>query len=408
MEPKKPTYQPPESIEWDQMLEQYRPAMMALRTEEVLPVNICGDQAGTTVVEAVYRAARHFDALVRHTDVDAALLDQLWCLAWAVKYVAAVVTRPKDPVRALAARCRVLRREAIQVLTPLAQRGLVGGAALRDLSSARGHLDLAVDIGRLAVVLRTHWADIENKCPFVEAEIAEMEAIGVALVKARAMRSVKLETLAPSVILARALTLLRHRYDALRRALQYVRFYEGDAEVIAPSLHCKRRRRARKPSPVKRSLDAARLDALLASTVAGEELGEALGPVGDRSDRAEQGDLGHQPELLDHPELVPGRPALDDLTALEAEEVHAVDARELLGRRQPHEGAGHGAAGGVTNRDQVGLADHLVHPELEVGERSEVALRHLFDPRRAGDLGAATNVVRREDLVRCVEVAPVP
>ena len=47
----------------------------------------------------------------------------------------------------------------------------------------------------------------------------------------------------------RAFTLFARRYDELRRVVTYLRWHQGDADRIAPSLYRRRHKRRSKPRP---------------------------------------------------------------------------------------------------------------------------------------------------------------
>ena len=128
----------------------------------------------------------------------------------------------------------------------LARRGLVNPAALDDLSGANGYKNLARDLQILVHVLREVWPLIEGKCGVETVELDRAERLA-----ARVLRVVGLRGQGPLLVSTatenrlRAFTLLVRTYDAVRRAIAYLRWRQGDANQIAPSLWAGRGRRGK-------------------------------------------------------------------------------------------------------------------------------------------------------------------
>src|SRR5947209_4873855 len=78
-------------------------------------------------------------------------------------------------------------------------------------------------------------------------------------------------------------------------------------------------------------------------------------------------ELGRQ-QLLDEAQDVPGHPALDDLTAGDAQEVDAGGDRLAARRRQPEQLAAVHAAAGPSRRHHVALGDQLIDAHADVAE----------------------------------------
>jgi hypothetical protein len=101
----------------------------------------------------------------------------------------------------------------------------------------------------LASLLKDNWTLIEGKCA---VQMGELEhALKLA---ARILRVVGLREQAPVVAAAaaemrlRAFTLFSCAYDDARRAVIFLRWHEGDADTIAPSLYAGRSNGKKKPA----------------------------------------------------------------------------------------------------------------------------------------------------------------
>jgi hypothetical protein len=146
-------------------------------------------------------------------------------------------SRPTNGLRSLAARGARLRQQMILEATCLAFKGLIDGSILDDLKGANGYHNLAVDLTTLSALLRQNWGTIQNKCASDLAELIEASEIGVRIVDAKGIQDLEPHCrLEAAETRQRAFTLLMHAYDQVRRAIICLRWNEGDADEIAPSL----------------------------------------------------------------------------------------------------------------------------------------------------------------------------
>ena len=106
---------------------------------------------------------------------------------------------------------------------------------------------MAGNLIALATVFRSNWDQIKGKTGLGEETIERAGAIGVELLQALGSKDVSRpldgDAARSADIRARALTLLVKRYDQVRRAVEYLRWDEGDANEIAPSIYLFRRGR---------------------------------------------------------------------------------------------------------------------------------------------------------------------
>jgi len=132
----------------------------------------------------------------------------------------------------------------------LVQRGLIPAMRLSKLKGPNGSRNTACDLLTLAALLRDSWPNIANRTATRMTDLERAEILGDGLISAIALRD---QSTAKAVESAdqrqRAYTLFVSAYDELRRAVVFLRWYEGDADVIAPSLYAKRKARRAKQVP---------------------------------------------------------------------------------------------------------------------------------------------------------------
>src|SRR5690606_26364868 len=106
-----------------------------------------------------------------------------------------------------------------------------------------GYRDLAEDLIALVNLYRGHWPLIANRTAITMDEIEHAESLAAQLVIAVGERD--LVPVARSAAMEqreRAFALLVEAYNDARRAVLYLRAYDGDADEIAPSLYAGRTR----------------------------------------------------------------------------------------------------------------------------------------------------------------------
>ena len=181
----------------------------ALAEDELLPINIDVRIALTTVLGVLPRLLELRDAIVESLPTfDTAPFDALGDYAGALAYAHSGFLAASGPEKALPA---------------LAAR---------------------------ASLLRERWRDIGHKSAIEPQELDEAEQMFERITTAYAVRASRPLTVAAAVEdRRRAYTLLVRAYDHARRAVTYLRWTEGDADAIAPSLWAGRGRRRARSKP---------------------------------------------------------------------------------------------------------------------------------------------------------------
>lgn len=222
-----------------------RPKYAAIPAADLLPVNA----RVTTVVAIMAAAARRMaglrDELGRVAGFDPSLLDELPLCADGLDYVEGEYRAEQQPAELaeLAQEARQTREMFVRDLRNLVAHGRVGGSILDEYTGAPGFKNLIDDVRLLARVYRNHWPDLTGKTCRTLDQLDRAEAVIRRM--AHRVGDRELGEAAPSPwadLRARAFTYAVHRYDEARRGIAFVRWAEGDADKIAPSLWSKRGR----------------------------------------------------------------------------------------------------------------------------------------------------------------------
>lgn len=133
----------------------------------------------------------------------------------------------------------------------LAARNLIDRSTLKNVGCLNGYKHLANDLDILAGVLKSHWPTIEGRCACTRAELDQALTLSNQFTRAIGRRNKKTVSLRQAMLdRRRAFTLFLRTYEETRRSVNYVRWYEDDADSYVPSLFANRkpRRRAEKPA----------------------------------------------------------------------------------------------------------------------------------------------------------------
>ena len=167
--------------------------------------------------------------------------DKLQVYIWALQYAQALyvaASRPTGPVPEMAARAAKLREILLSDINALIKRGLIDGKRLDDLRGGVGFRNNAFDLQVMAIILRERWEVIRSRTAIQESELEEAETLGNNLSNAVDGR----EHTPASVVKAtsdraRAFTLFHRSYEEAHRLATFVRWYEGDADTLVPSIY---------------------------------------------------------------------------------------------------------------------------------------------------------------------------
>jgi hypothetical protein len=191
---------------------------------------------------------------------------------------ATIKERNKEP-SALVAEGVALRARLLSDAKALVRRGLLAADPLNDLRGGRGYKQVAADLLLLATLLETRFGALAGKCATTQEELARAEALADRLIgvasENREPRKAEAEALETRM---RAFTLFFRAYCQVRRAVQYLRFDEGDADQLAPSLTGNRKSRQARKTRKPRKNDTDQTNALShAPSVALDTANDAAG-----------------------------------------------------------------------------------------------------------------------------------
>ena len=164
------------------------------------------------------------------------------------RYVIAM--KPPEDINPLNEKAIALRETLKSDATALAHRGLIAEERLLPFRGLVGFKNVAFELIDWANLLRDSWPQIQGKTALTAEELAGAKLVGERLVRLAGLREQ-----APAVVaeVARirkqAVTLLVNAYNEVRRAVGYLRWNEGDADTIAPSLYADGRGKRAQPSP---------------------------------------------------------------------------------------------------------------------------------------------------------------
>ncbi|HEU4409168.1 MAG TPA: hypothetical protein VFS43_28175 [Polyangiaceae bacterium] len=163
---------------------------------------------------------------------------------------------------ALLAEASPLRARLLSMAETLALFEHVSAERVADIRSGSGHLDTAEDLGALVRLFRELDPALAAKTPVSEAMLERAGELSFQIVAALGRRKVGSDGAGvPSRLeddKARAFRLMVRTYDQARRALRFLRWSEGDADALAPSIFSGRRRHPGAPegeAPEEEKLD---------------------------------------------------------------------------------------------------------------------------------------------------------
>ncbi len=168
------------------------------------------------------------------------LIDELPDLTLAIAYAQGqyeLATGDHDEMSTAVSAASRVREGFLVALEALADRGHVPRERLAEVRRGTGYVDMANDVETLTAILREVWPKVGLRTLIEWKELDAASAVVAqlrALIGARAKAAADVS--AVSKMRLAAFTVLARRWDEVRRVVTYVRWHEGDVDVIAPSL----------------------------------------------------------------------------------------------------------------------------------------------------------------------------
>jgi hypothetical protein len=147
----------------------------------------------------------------------------------------------------LLAEATPLRELMLSTAEVLAIAGYISRERVAVIRSGKGHVDMAVDVQALGRLYRELWPRVHDKVPVTREMVERAITLSAELQEALGIREIDeeeplVEPAGPLHLRAQAFALFTQSYEECRRAVAYLRWHEGDAEVLVPSMYPRRGR----------------------------------------------------------------------------------------------------------------------------------------------------------------------
>jgi hypothetical protein len=225
-------------------LDERRPILLAMREDEIeRQPKVDASVAAEAVIGQAPQIAAQRDAMIAQFGAAAgALVDELLVVARATKQAdvelsLASASKDLSPMEeALAAEHTLLFTDA----QALANRKLLDPARLEATRSTLGYRTLIHNTLVLVGLMREQWATIADHTPTTEADLERTATKANAMLTALGERDQGSTRVPALEVRIRALSALVRHYDKIRRMVSFLRWEEGDADEIAPSLYVRK------------------------------------------------------------------------------------------------------------------------------------------------------------------------
>jgi hypothetical protein len=224
--------------------EQIEPEFVKVEPHELVQININIPTAVSIALGALPNVTPLRPSIVKDLpNHPVRLLDKLESYALAAWYAHLLTLpagSPSNPIRPLLDEAIDLRAALLSDADALARRNLLDPEVVQDIRAGQGNVDIANDLVALSAVFTMRWAAIEGKTAATPEEIKRAGDLGPMLLAALGVREIGSEPVPVGDAAdqrMRAFALFVRAYDSVRRAVAYLRWEEGDAEAIAPSLY---------------------------------------------------------------------------------------------------------------------------------------------------------------------------
>lgn len=227
-------------------LEDLRAELEAIPSASLAQVRLDITAAVITALGVAPKASRFRDLIVAELGESAAApLDRLEASALACGSAHALYL---TSLRSAAFDEKVDELSRIRRVLLLEAQGLVAkkrlaASSLAEIVGGIGYKALCLDVVQLVSALRADWSAIEAHTPVTSLELDQAEALANAVATAIGESEQSRAGFAAAELRQRAYTHFVRTYEEVRRAITFVRWKDGDADEIAPSLFAGRQRR---------------------------------------------------------------------------------------------------------------------------------------------------------------------
>jgi hypothetical protein len=163
--------------------------------------------------------------------------------------ISAPPARDVEKLQKLSEEATALREDLLVQAEALAHKGYFDAGKVAEIRGGTGYLDTATDLTSLSLLFRSGWTIVKDKTTVTQQEAERADVLGreiLAAMGARLQPNGEATTLDEAMDRrARAFTVFQRAYERCRQAAAYLRWDEGDADSLVPSLFI--RARSRKP-----------------------------------------------------------------------------------------------------------------------------------------------------------------
>jgi hypothetical protein len=230
--------------------ERVLPEIQALKPEELAQVNIDIPGTVTKVLGALPRIRSMRDQITTHLPTFNirrfdALEDYLLAMGQAHSDTSAVDTVPEG-LPALNERVTKRRDLFLSIGRTLVLWELLKPEQIAPFRGVTGYRLVAFELTGLSRVFLKQWDLVEERSGLRRPELDDADQLGLRMLSAVGEREEGPATSAEAVqVRQRAFTLFWNAYDDATRAVDHLRWHEGDADTIIPSLYPGRPRKAK-------------------------------------------------------------------------------------------------------------------------------------------------------------------
>jgi hypothetical protein len=221
-------------------LQRIEPQLVTVDARTLSPMNTDVVVAASTVLGVLGRILELREAIALLPFFDMRSVDSLSDYAKGA-WFAYVGNQPLSPSRddaQVAEEVTRLRAKFLNWGIACAADGVFDPGAIAKIREGSGYRDSAGDLVALVLMFREHWDRVKNMTGITSDDLARGAQLGAAAFAIISRRDNQLGPIqAESALRARrAWTLLDRAYTQCRRAIAYLRFDEGDVDLIAPNL----------------------------------------------------------------------------------------------------------------------------------------------------------------------------
>lgn len=219
----------------------------AIPTNELTVVNLEVLGAVSKALGALRKINKLRGEMAELKGMDITKLDKLRDFAFALGHAQSIyrgALGPTDPNGPVAEELLDIRDQLHTDALGLGKRKLLELSQVEKYRSGLGYKALASDVAGLVDLIRGAWPKISSKTAITEEELDRAGTLAQ-----RLLTGVGIQEQDPVVLTAattlrdQAFTAFLNAYDEVRRAVTYLRWHEGDADTIAPSLYAGRGKR---------------------------------------------------------------------------------------------------------------------------------------------------------------------